>query len=386
MLKDFIKESKKIFGKGFVPLHRPFFDGNEKKYLKECIETNFVSSVGKRVTEFEKKVAKFTGSRYAVATVNGTNALHIALKVSGVIPGEEVISQALTFVATCNAIKYVGATPVFVDVDKDTMGLSPIALKNFLKKNAEKRSKGTYNKKTGKKISACVPMHTYGFPCRIKQISKICKDWNISLIEDSAESLGSYIGKKHTGTFSLIASLSFNGNKLITTGGGGMIITNNYNLAKRARHITTTAKIPHLYEFIHDDIGYNFRMPNINAALGCAQLEQIKNFLLAKNKLAIHWKKFFSKNKVKCITPLKGSSANYWLNTIVLKSKKERDRFLKVTNRKGIMTRPVWRLMSELSIYKNCQNDGLKNSIWLQDRLVNIPSSVTHKFLDRNVK
>ena len=284
ILNDFIKNAKNLFGNEFIPLHRPTFKGNEKKYLTECIDTNYVSSVGKRVDEFEKKFAKFTGSKYAIATVNGTNALHIAIKLSKVEPGDEIISQALTFVATCNAISYSGATPIFVDVDKDTMGMSPRALKIFLQKNAEKHSKETFNKKTGKKIAACVPMHTFGFPCRIKEITDICADWNIVLIEDAAESLGSYVGKKHTGTFSSIASFSFNGNKILTTGGGGMLITDNITLAKKAKHITSTAKIPHAYEYIHDEIGYNYRMPNLNAALGCAQMEYLNEFLLKKKK------------------------------------------------------------------------------------------------------
>tara|TARA_Y100000389_G_scaffold167531_1_gene172759 strand:- start:5892 stop:7055 length:1164 start_codon:yes stop_codon:yes gene_type:complete len=380
-IKNFVHEAREIFGYGFIPLHKPIFIGNEKKYLIECIDSNYVSSVGERVTEFEKKVAKFIGSKYAVATVNGTNALYIAIKLSGVKYGDEVITQALTFVATCNAISYVGAKPIFIDVDKDTMGLSPSALNKFLTKNAERRLDGTYNKKTGKKISACVPMHTFGFPCRIKQISSICKKWNIALVEDAAESLGSYIGKKHTGTFSLISSLSFNGNKIITTGGGGMIITNDLNLARRAKHITTTAKIPHSYEYIHDEIGYNYRMPNLNAALGCAQMEYLKKILSIKKELSNRWRTFFVKQKINIVKPLKDYKANYWLNTIVLKSKKDREKFLKSTNKKGVMTRPIWRLMSELNMFRDCQNDGLKNSLWLQDRVVNIPSSVPDEYI-----
>lgn len=380
MLNDFIKEAKKIYQNDIVPLHRPVFVGNEKKYLIECIETNFVSSVGKKVLEFEKKIAKFVGSKYAIATVNGTNALQIAIKLAGVKPGDEVITQALTFVATCNAISYNNATPIFVDVDRDTMGLSPYALENFLKKNAKKSSNGAFNINSGKKITACIPMHSYGFPCRIKQISNICKEWNIKVIEDAAESLGSFVNKKHTGTFSLMATLSFNGNKIITTGGGGMIITDDFNLAKRAKHITTTAKISHKYEFVHDEIGYNYRMPNLNAALGCAQMEQLNIFLQKKKKLANFWNIFFKRKKISLISPIRGAIANYWLNSIVLNSKKERDDFLKFTNNKGIMTRPVWRLMSELRMFKNYQNDGLKNSLWLQDRVVNIPSSVPDRF------
>lgn len=380
-IDNFISEAKKIYNKDLIPLHNPTFIGNEKKYLSECIESNYVSSVGKNVTKFEDKVSKFIGSKYCIATVNGTSALHIAIKLSGVQPGDEIITQALTFVATCNAISYSNAKPIFVDVDKDTLGLSPIALNIFLKKNAVKKVSGTYNKKTGKKIAACVPMHTFGFPCRIKQICDICEFWNIPVIEDAAESLGSYVEKKHTGTFSLIASLSFNGNKIITTGGGGMILTDDPNIANHAKHITTTAKVKHPYEYIHDEIGYNYRMPNLNAALGCAQMEFLNKFLMEKKKLANHWLNFFKKNRIKSIKPLKKNRANFWLNTIILKSKNERDNFLKYTNKNGVMTRPIWRLMSELVMYKNCQNDGLKNSIWLQDRVVNIPSSVPYKFL-----
>jgi aminotransferase in exopolysaccharide biosynthesis len=293
LIDETLDLSREIFGSGFIPLHRPIFEGNERQYLIDCIDSNFVSSVGKKVTEFEEKVAKFTGTKYAVATVNGTAALHVAIELAGVKPGDEIISQALTFIATCNAISYAGAKPVFVDVDVDTMGLSPLALKRFLEENAEKKKNGTFNKITGKKISACLPMHTFGFPCRIAEISDICADWNIALIEDAAESLGSYAGSFHTGTFASMATLSFNGNKIITTGGGGMIITNDAELAKRAKHITTTAKVPHPYEFVHDQIGYNYRMPNLNAALGCAQIERLEEFLLIKAKLADQWDAFF---------------------------------------------------------------------------------------------
>jgi len=319
IINEFIKSARKLFNNKFIPLHKPLFKGNEKKYLVECIDSNYVSTVGKNVTKFEKKFAKFTGSKYAVAIVNGTNALYLAIKLSKVKPGDEVITQALTFVATCNAISYAGANPVFVDVDKDTMGLSPHALKKFLKKNAVKRLGETYNKKTGKKIAACIPMHTYGFPCRIKEICNICDEWNIAVVEDAAESLGSYVGKKHTGTFSLMASFSFNGNKIITTGGGGMLITNNLKLARRAKHLSTTAKIPHPFEYIHNEIGYNFRMPNLNAALGCAQMEYLDEFLFEKKKLANHWKNFFKKSDIKLVGALKNTQPNYWLNTLVFK-------------------------------------------------------------------
>ncbi len=376
MHKEFLAFAKNIFGGSFIPLHRPVFEGNERQYLVDCIDSNFVSSVGAKVTEFEEKLAAFTGSKYAVATVNGTAALHVAIELAGVKPGDEVISQSLTFIATCNAISYAGAKPLFVDVDLDTMGLSPAALKRFLEQNAEKKVRGTYNKISGKKISACVPMHTFGFPCRIAEIAEICADWDIALIEDVAESLGSFVGNRHTGTFGSMATLSFNGNKLITTGGGGMIITNDSELAERAKYITTTAKVPHPYEFVHDEIGYNYRMPNLNAALGCAQMERLNEILAIKIKLANQLGEFFDQNDVRFVRAIDENKANHWLNTLVLDSREERDNFLKFTNDNGVMTRPIWTLMSKLPMYKECQTDGLENSLWLEDRVVNIPSSV----------
>jgi len=375
-INKFVILAKDIFGDGIIPLHRPVFKGNERQYLVDCIDSNFVSSVGNKVIEFEQKVAEFTGSDYAIATVNGTAALHVAIELSGVKPGDEVISQALTFIATCNAVTYAGAKPLFIDVDLDTMGLSPTALRNFLEKNAEKKHEGTFNRASGKRISACVPMHTFGLPCRIEEIASICNDWNIAIVEDAAESLGSYVGERHTGTFGKIAALSFNGNKVITTGGGGMIITDDPDLAKHARHITTTAKVAHPYEFVHDVVGYNYRMPNLNAALGCAQMERLDDFLAAKNKLANQWNEFFDEQNINFCNAVNGSKSNYWLNAIVLDSRMDRDKFLKFTNDNGVMTRPVWQLMSQLEMFKDCQTDGLKNSLWLQDRVVNIPSSV----------
>jgi perosamine synthetase len=292
-----------------------------------------------------------------------------------------VISQALTFIATCNAISYSGADPVFVDVDVDTMGMSPEALKRFLEGHAEKKDGKCYNKSSGRRIAACIPMHTFGLPCRIAEIAVICVDWNITLIEDAAESLGSYVGDKHTGTFSSMATLSFNGNKVITTGGGGMIITDDPILARRAKHITTTAKIPHPYEFVHDEIGYNYRMPNLNAALGCAQMERLNEFLAIKTELADQWGAFFDQNDVRFVRAVDGNKANHWLNALVLDSKEERDKFIKITNDNGVMTRPIWTLMSKLSMFKDCQSDGLENSLWLEDRVVNIPSSVPDRAL-----
>jgi len=376
LITSFIAHARSIFGNDFIPLHRPVFEGNERQYLIDCIDSNFVSSVGERVTEFEDKVAEFVGCKHAVATVNGTAALHVAIELAGVRAGDEVISQALTFIATCNAISYAGAKPLFIDVDLDTMGLSPAALKRFLERNAEKRANGTFNKTSGKKISACVPMHTFGFPCRITEIAEICADWNIALIEDAAESLGSYVGSRHTGTFASMATLSFNGNKVITTGGGGMIITDDSELAARAKYITTTAKVPHPYEFVHDAIGYNYRMPNLNAALGCAQMERLEEFLTIKARLAGQWDTFFHDRDVDFVKGISGNNANHWLNAIILDSKSDRDEFLKVTNESDVMTRPIWTLMSKLPMFKDCQTDGLENSLWLEDRVVNIPSSV----------
>lgn len=364
------------FGDEFIPLHRPVFEGNEKQYLIECIDSNFVSSVGAKVTEFEDMIARFMGAKYAIATVNGTAALHVALRLADVQCGDEVLSQALTFIATCNAISYTGATPVFIDSDRDTLGLSPAALKNWLDHNAEQRDQGAWNKNTGKRIAACVPMHTFGIPCRIKEIVDICNAWHISVIEDAAESLGSYVDGQHTGTFGKLATLSFNGNKIITTGGGGMIVTDDEVLAKRAKHLTTTAKVPHPYEFVHDEIGYNYRLPNLNAALGCAQLEKLPVMLQIKAELSSMYRQFCQQHNIQYIDAPAGTQPNYWLNAIILNSRDDRDAFLQVTNEHGVMTRPIWRLMNTLEMFKHCQHDGLKNSRWLEERVVNLPSSV----------
>lgn len=371
---DFIK---KTFGsEKFIPLHAPYFGGNEKKYLNETIDSTFVSSVGIFVNRFEEMMAEYTGSKHAVACVNGTNALHIAMLVCGVQRDDEVLSQALTFIATANAISYIGAKPVFIDVDRDTLGMSPDALRDFLTQNTEKRPDGfTYNKDTGKRISACVPMHTFGLPLRIDEIAEICEAWNIVLIEDAAESLGSYYKGEHTGVFGKFGIFSFNGNKTITCGGGGALITDDEYLAKRAKHLTTQAKMPHPWKFRHDDIGFNYRMPNLNAALACAQLEQLDKILQNKRELAEKYNEFFKQTSFVFVKEPLYSKANYWLNALILKDENERDHFLQETNEKGIMTRPIWDLMSSLEMFKNCQNDGLENSKWLEERVVNIPSS-----------
>lgn len=367
---------RSIYGDGFIPLHRPVFESNEKQYLLDCIDSNFVSSVGEKVVEFEHQIAAFTCSRYAVATLNGTAALHVALQLAGVERGDEVISQALTFIATCNAISYVGARPVFVDVDLDTLGMSPDALRHFLAANADVRDGLAWNKATGRRISACVPMHTFGLPCRIEEIVAICDEYGVAVVEDAAESLGSYVGRRHTGTFGKVATLSFNGNKVITTGGGGMIITDDEELALRAKHLTTTAKVPHPYEFVHDEVGYNYRMPNLNAALGCAQMEVLPQILAIKAEVAARYRNFFAGQGVRFIDAPEGTTSNFWLNAIILGSEDERNAFLEYTNAQGVMTRPVWRLMSRLEMFKDCQHDGLENSRWLEQRVVNVPSSV----------
>lgn len=363
-------------GDGFIPLHRPVFEGNERQYLVDCIDSNFVSSVGAKVMEFEQRIASFTGAKYAIATVNGTAALHVALQLAGVQRDDEVITQALTFIATCNALSYVGAHPVFGDVDLDTLGLGPEALRRWLSEHAELRDGQAWNRSTGRRISACVPMHTFGIPLRIEEIVAICDEYGIAVVEDAAESLGSWVGERHTGTFGRLATLSFNGNKVITTGGGGMIITDDEVLARRAKHLTTTAKVPHPYEFVHDEVGYNYRMPNLNAALGCAQMELLPKMLEIKAEVAARYRDFFAGTGVRFVEPLPGTTANWWLNAIVLESEADRDALLEYTNSRDVMTRPIWRLMSRLPMFEHCQNDGLENSRWLEARVVNLPSSV----------
>lgn len=376
-MQNFVDFIQKTFNtKEFIALHEPKFIGNEKKYLNDCIDSTFVSSVGKYVDIFEKEFALKVGSKYAVATVNGTAALHISLLLADVKSDDEVITQPLTFIATCNAISYIGAKPIFVDVDLDTLGLSPKSLKEFLENNCEIVKNQCINKTTDKIIKACVPMHTFGHPCKIEEIKEICDVWHVELVEDAAESLGSYYKSKHTGTFGKLGAFSFNGNKIITSGGGGVIVTDDETLAKRAKHLTTTAKIPHPYEYVHDEIGYNYRMPNLNAALLVAQLEQLDKFLVSKRELATAYEEFFKDSDIKFIKEPKDSKSNYWLQAVILKDEKQRNEFLEFTNSKGIMTRPIWRLMNELEMFKNCQSTDLQNAKYLEQRVVNIPSSV----------
>ena len=362
--------------KDFIPLHAPTFRGNEKKYLQETIDTTFVSSVGAYVDLFEKNIALISKTKKAVAVVNGTSGIQVALRLVGVKEGDEVITQALTFVATANAIAYNGASPIFLDVDLDTMGLSSKAVSVFLDEFGDLREDGCYNKKTGKRISACLPMHTFGFPVHLDELKKICNAWSIPIIEDAAESLGSEYKSKPTGSFGELGVFSFNGNKIVTCGGGGAIVTNNENLGIKGKYLTTTAKVPHAYEFFHDELGYNFRMPNLNAALACAQLEQLDIFIQNKRKLALEYQSFFAKSELKFRTETPNTKANYWLMCIELENLQERDLFLAETNNSNVMTRPIWQLMFRLPMYTHCQRDEQLNAQYLEERIVNIPSSV----------
>lgn len=371
----FIKE---VFGnQEFTPLAVPVFAGNEKKYMEECIDTTFVSSVGKFVDRFENDMAVYAGCKKAVVCVSGTNALHMSMMLVGVEHDDEVLTQALTFIATCNAISYIGAYPVFIDVDKSTMGLSPGALKEWLLKNTEIKNGQCYNKKSGRRVKACVPMHTFGHPVRIVEIANICEEYHIELVEDAAESIGSLYKGKHTGTFGKVGAISFNGNKTITTGGGGMMLFNDEELAAHAKHLTTQAKVPHRWEFRHDNIGYNYRMPNINAALGCAQLENLDKFIASKRQLALEYAEYFKNvDDIQFFTEPEDTFSNYWLQAVILKDKAAQQEFLQQTNDNGVMTRPIWELMNRLPMFEYCENDGLENTIWFADRVVNIPSSV----------
>ncbi len=375
---DIIQFIRKVFSSptDYIPLHKPHFGGNEKKYLQETIDSTFVSSVGAFVDKFEQMMQQTTSAKYAIATTNGTTALHLSLLVAGVQKGDEVITQALTFVATANAIAHAGAVPVFVDVDMDNLGMSAVALKEWLKNNAKVNADNEcINKQTGKRIAACIPMHSFGLPLQIEDLVEICNEYSIPVIEDAAESLGSYVGDKHTGTFGLLGTFSFNGNKTITCGGGGAVITNDEALARKAKHLSTTAKIAHKWEFAHDEIGYNYRLPNLNAALACAQLEQLPSILANKRALAVLYKAFFADKDVDFIEERSNSTANYWLNTILFKTQQEQLAFLDYTNSNGVMTRPAWKLMTDLIMYASCQRGDLHNSKYLVERLVNIPSS-----------
>lgn len=378
-LVRFIREQYRT--DGFIPLHAPVFAGHERKYVVETIESTFVSSVGAFVDRFERDMAEYTGSPRAVATVNGTAALHIALQLAGVKPGELVITQSLTFVATCNAIAYCGAEPVFVDVDRHTLGLSPKALEVWLQENASLDSDGVCRTKADDKIiRACLPMHTFGHPVELDGLLVVCTRWNMALVEDAAESLGSLYKGRHTGTFGLLGTLSFNGNKIMTTGGGGMILAGE-TLGTRAKHLTTTAKKPHPYEYVHDEVGYNYRLPNLNAALGCAQLEQLETFLGAKRVLAERYAEHLEGGNLQFVKEPAECRSNYWLNAVICDSREQRDALLKATNDQGVMTRPIWALMNHLPIYAHCRKGSLSNAEWLEARVANLPSSVLPEFL-----
>ena len=380
MFNNTIQFIKQNFKKNdLIFLHEPTFNGNEKKYLEECIDSTYVSSVGPFVDNFEKSISEYIQTNKSVAVVNGTAGLHIALKIVGVERGDEVLTQSLTFVATVNAIAYNNAIPVFIDVDFDTMGLSAKSVCNFLEEFGELRDDGCYNKKTNRKISACLPMHTFGFPVNIDDLTDVCKKWKIPIVEDAAESLGSLYKGKPTGSFGDISVFSFNGNKIVTSGGGGIITSKNLEFANKAKFLTTTAKTPHPYEYKHEELGYNYRMPNLNAALALAQLEQLDFFISNKRKLAEEYKSFFQNEGIKFRTETENTKANYWLMCVELNDKRERDLFLKSTNKSGVMTRPVWELMINLPMYKSCQKDSQENSLLLRDRIVNIPSSVCLK-------
>jgi UDP-N-acetylbacillosamine transaminase len=361
----------------FIPLHAPTFNGNELKYVTETIESTFVSSVGKFVDDFERKIEAFTLTTRAIATVNGTAALHTALYMAGVTSGDYVITQALTFVATCNALHHMGAEPIFVDVAKVSLSLCPVALENYLTDNAFSNELGCFHKNNKRRISAVVPMHTFGHPAELDELVAVCAKWNIPLVEDAAESLGSFYKGKHTGTVGELGALSFNGNKIITTGGGGMVLCKDAELGKHTKHITTTAKVPHPYEFFHDEPGFNYRLPNLNAALGCAQMESLSEFLSQKRRIAQHYQDFFTDTEFSFVVEPDYAQSNYWLNAVICSDEKARDHLLKITNDSGVMTRPIWKLMHRLPFLSGSPRGDLTNSEFIEAHLINLPSSPT---------
>ena len=359
----------------FIPLHEPRFIGKEKEFVSQTIDSTFVSSVGQYVNQFEEDIAKYTGSKRAIAIVNGTSALHLSMLMAGVKPGDYVITQALTFVATCNAIHYCQAEPILIDVDKKTLGLSPIALEAWLEENAFVDTDQVCKLKNSKRaIKACIPMHTFGHPVEIDTLAKICNVWKLAMIEDAAESLGSLFKDTHTGTFGLMGTLSFNGNKIITTGGGGAILCNE-ELYLKGKHLSTTAKKPNDIHFVHDEVGFNYRLPNINAALGCAQLESINLFVKQKRQLAEEYAQLLKNSNLEFFKEPKNCRSNYWLNTIICHDESQRNELLNYMNSREIMTRPVWTPMNKLPMFKSSISDSLQNTLWLEERIVNIPSS-----------
>ena len=360
----------------FIPLHAPTFAGNEKEYVNNTLDSTFVSSVGKYVDQFEQQIEAYTGTAKAIATVNGTAALHTALYMAGVKSDDLVITQALTFVATCNALYHMGAEPVFVDVSKVSLGLCPIALECYLEENAFINNDGFSQHKVSHQVfRAVVPMHTFGHPVELDELIAVCSKWNITLVEDAAESLGSFYKGQHTGTFGAFSAVSFNGNKVITTGGGGMVLCKSFYEGMHTKHITTTAKVPHPYEFFHDEAGFNYRLPNINAALGCAQMEVLTTFLAKKRELALSYKHFFKDSDFKFIEEPEYAKSNYWLNAIICPDIASRESLIQQTNANGVMTRPIWKLMHRLPMFESAKRGDLSSSEWIESCLVNIPSS-----------
>ncbi|EIY8040710.1 LegC family aminotransferase [Vibrio vulnificus] len=373
LLVEFVRDQYQT--QDFIPLHAPTFAGNEKAYVMETIESTFVSSVGKFVDEFERKMEAFTGTPKAVATVNGTAALHAALYMAGVERGDLVITQALTFVATCNALYHMGAEPIFVDVSPVSLGLCPKAMSAFLEENAQVTEAGCIHKQTGRRIKAVVPMHTFGHPVELDELVAVCLKWNISLVEDAAESLGSFYKGKHTGTIGDFGAVSFNGNKIITTGGGGMVLCGSEEAGRRTKHVTTTAKVPHPYEFFHDEPGFNYRMPNLNAALGCAQMEVLEHYLAQKRQLAHQYQAFFAGSDVTFVIEPEYAQSNYWLNAIICADTQQRNELLEQTNAAGVMTRPIWQLMHRLPMFEQALRGDLTHSEFIEAHLINLPST-----------
>ncbi|EIO3939891.1 LegC family aminotransferase [Vibrio vulnificus] len=373
LLVEFVRDQYQT--QEFIPLHAPTFAGNEKAYVMETIESTFVSSVGKFVDEFERKMEAFTGTPKAVATVNGTAALHAALYMAGVERGDLVITQALTFVATCNALYHMGAEPIFVDVSPVSLGLCPKAMDAFLEENTQVTEEGCIHKQTGRRIKAVVPMHTFGHPVELDELLAVCLKWNISLVEDAAESLGSFYKGKHTGTIGDFGAVSFNGNKIITTGGGGMVLCGSEEAGKRTKHVTTTAKVPHPYEFFHDEPGFNYRMPNLNAALGCAQMEVLEHYLAQKRQLAHQYQAFFASSDVTFVIEPEYAQSNYWLNAIICADTQQRNELLEQTNAAGVMTRPIWQLMHRLPMFEQALRGDLTHSEFIEAHLINLPST-----------
>ncbi|MEQ8581138.1 MAG: LegC family aminotransferase [Marinoscillum sp.] len=375
-LHRFIEVVQSIYRtKDFIPLHEPRFSQKEKDYIMETIDSTYVSSVGKFVDDFELAIAAYTNAAKAAAIVNGTAALQVALRIAGVAQNTEVITQALTFVATANAIKHNGSNPIFVDVDYETMGLSPDALEDFLEEFGELREGGTFNKSTGKRIAAIMPMHTFGFMCRVDRIVDIANRWKIPVIEDSAESLGSFYKGQSSGTFGMMGAFSFNGNKIITSGGGGAVISKDPTFATRAKYLTTTAKVPHAWDYYHDELGYNFRMPNLNAALALAQFEKLDSFIESKRAVYEIYKEQLGSGSFRLKKIPMDTQWNYWLVPLEFQDEESKDQFLEYTNANNVMTRPIWQLMFNLPMYKNCQRDSQENAKRLSERIVNIPSS-----------